>query len=140
LRYSVGYELSEQVRAAILKVPQKQWIASLATDGSPRPNGQIVEITDPLDLTAWPKRSRVIVRRERAYPGAQPSFTDHDAHRFQAVLTDQPDPDIQTLERRHRQRARCEDHIRNDNDSRWRASTSSAMYAHQCATDSPRPA
>lgn len=42
---------------------------------------------------------------------------DHDGHRFQAVLTDQPDPDIQTLELRHRQRARCEDHIRNDKDT-----------------------
>jgi len=117
LRYSVGYELSEQVRTAILNVREDSWIASLATDGSPRPNGQIVEITDLLDLTAWPTGSRVIVRRERAHPGAQLSFTDHDGHRFQAVLTDQPDPDIQTLERRHRQRARCEDHIRNDKDT-----------------------
>jgi DNA-binding IscR family transcriptional regulator len=46
---------TNSLRAAILKVPQKQWIASLATDGSPRPNGQIVEITDPLDLTAGPR-------------------------------------------------------------------------------------
>ena len=59
----------------------------------------------------------MIVRRERAHPGAQLSFTDHDGHRFQAVLTDQPDPDIQTLKLRHRQRARCEDHIRNDKDT-----------------------
>ncbi len=44
LRYSVGYELSEQVRAAILQVPEDSWIASLTADGSPRPNGQIVEI------------------------------------------------------------------------------------------------
>jgi hypothetical protein len=117
LRYSVGYELSEQVRAAILKVPEDSWIASLATDGTPRPNGQIVEITDLLDLTAWPAGSRVVIRRERAHPGAQLSFTDHDGHRFQAVLTDQLDPDIQTLELRHRQRARCEDHIRNDKDT-----------------------
>ena len=117
LRYSVGYELSEQVRAAILKVPEEQWITSLTADGTPRPNGQIVEITDLLDLASWPSASRVIVRRERAHPGAQLSFTDHDGHRFQAVLTDQPDPDIQTLELRHRQRARCEDHIRNDKDT-----------------------
>ena len=117
LRYSVGFELSEQVRAAILKVPEDSWIASLATDGTPRPNGQIVEITDLLDLTAWPAGSRVVIRRERAHPGAQLSFTDHDGHRFQAVLTDQLDPDIQTLELRHRQRARCEDHIRNDKDT-----------------------
>ena len=117
LRYSVGYELSEAVRAAILKVPEDSWIASLATDGSPRPNGQIAEITDLLDLAAWPTGSRVIVRREHAHPGAQLSFTDHDGHRFQATLTDQTDRDIQVLELRHRQRARCEDHIRNDKDT-----------------------
>jgi len=117
LRYSVGYELSEPVRAAILQVPDDQWIAALASDDTPRANGQIAEITDLLDLTAWPTTSRVIVRRERAHPGAQLSFTDHEGHRFQAVLTDQADPDIQTLERRHRQRARCEDHIRNDKDT-----------------------
>ena len=40
LRYSVGYELSEAVRAAILKVPVDSWIASLASDGSPRPTGR----------------------------------------------------------------------------------------------------
>jgi len=117
LRYSVGFELSEQVRAAILNVPEDSWIASLATNGSERLNGQIVEITSLLDLASWPSQSRVIVRRERAHPGAQLSFTDHDGHRFQAVLTDQTSLDIQALERRHRQRARCEDHIRNDKDT-----------------------
>jgi hypothetical protein len=54
----------------------------------------------------------VIVRRERPHPGAQLSFTDHDGHRFQAILTDQPDPDIAGLERLHRARARVEDRIR----------------------------
>jgi hypothetical protein len=34
----------------------------------------------------------VIIRRERAHPGAQLLFTDHDGHRFQGVLTDQPRP------------------------------------------------
>ena len=55
LRYSVGFELSEQVRAAILNVAEDSWIASLATDSTPRPNGQIVEITDLLDLDSWPQ-------------------------------------------------------------------------------------
>jgi len=117
LRYTVGYELSEAVRTAILQVPEAAWASALATDGSERPNGQVAEITDLLDLSTWPSRSRVIVRRERAHPGAQLSFSDHDGHRFQATLTDQPDPDIQVLELRHRQRARCEDHIRNDKDT-----------------------
>jgi len=117
LRYSVGYELGDPVTAAILKVPEDAWIAALATEGTPRENGQIAEITNDLDLSAWPTGSRMIVRRERAHPGAQLSFTDHDGHRFQAVLTDQPDPDIQVLERRQRQRARAETQIRNDKDT-----------------------
>ena len=117
LRYSVGYELTDQVRAAILNLPETAWVSALASDGSERANGQVAELTDLLDLSAWPAGSRVLVRRERAHPGAQLAFTDHDGHRFQAVLTDQPDPEIQLLERRHRQRARCEDHIRNDKDT-----------------------
>ena len=117
LRFSVGFELTEQIRTAILKIPEESWVAALATDGTPRENGQIAEITTSLDLTGWPAGSRVIVRRERAHPGAQLSFTDHDGHRFQAVLTDQPDPDIQILERRQRQRAHAETHIRNDKDT-----------------------
>jgi hypothetical protein len=117
LRYTAGYELTDPVRAAILKIPETAWVAALATDGSERENGQIAEITTSLDLSGWPTGSRVIVRRERAHPGAQLSFTDHDGHRFQAVLTDQPDPDIQILERRQRQRAHAETHIRNDKDT-----------------------
>ena len=117
LRFSVGFELTEQIRTAILKVPEDSWTCALATDGTPRENGQIAEITTALDLASWPTGCRVIVRRERAHPGAQLSFTDHDGHRFQAVLTDQPDPDIQILERRQRQRAHAETHIRNDKDT-----------------------
>ena len=76
-----------------------------------------MEITHLLDLGTWPKGSRVIVRRERPHPGAQLSFTDHDAYRFQGILTDQTDHDIAIIERRHRQRARVEDRIRDDNDT-----------------------
>jgi hypothetical protein len=59
----------------------------------------------------------LIVRRERPHPGAQLTFTDHDGYRFQAILTDQTDPDIAVIERRHRQRARVEDRIRDDKDT-----------------------
>jgi len=54
----------------------------------------------------------VLVRRERPHPGAQLSFTDADGYRFQAILTDQRDPEIAVLERRHRERARVDDRIR----------------------------
>ena len=103
-----GLELTDAIRDAILKIPDNAWVCALASDGSERENGQIAEITTSLDLTGWPTGSRVIVRRERAHPGAQLSFTDHDGHRFLAVLTDQTSPDIQILERRQRERAHAD--------------------------------
>ena len=110
--FSVGYDLTEGVRRAILALDEDAWTAALDADGHERDNGQIAELTDELDLSPWPKGARVIVRRERPHPGAQLSFTDHDGHRFQAILTDLPDEDIAALERRHRARARVEDRIR----------------------------
>jgi hypothetical protein len=117
LRFSFGYELTETVRSAILTTPDDAWVSALEQDGTMRENGQVAELTDRVELSSWPAGSRVIVRRERPHPGAQLSFTDHDGHRFQAILTDQPDPNIAILERRHRQRARVEDRIRDDKDT-----------------------
>jgi hypothetical protein len=117
MRFSVGYELTEPVRAAILEIPENAWVVALAQDGSVRDNGEVAEITDQVDLSSWPEGSRLIVRRERPHPGAQLSFTDHDGYRFQAILTDQPDQDIAVIECRHRQHAHVEDHIRDDKDT-----------------------
>ena len=116
IAFSVGYDLTETVRTAILEIPDEDWVCSLDQDGAERPNGQVCEITDSLDLAGWPAGSRVLVRRERAHPGAQLSFTDHDGHRFQTILTDQPG-ELAAIERDHRGRARVEDHIRNDKDT-----------------------
>ena len=111
IRFSVGLDLTEPVREAILSLPDDAWIAARDQDGSVRGNGEVAEITVLLDLEAWPCGSRVIVHRERPQPGAQLSFTDHDGHRFQAILTYQDDSDIAAIERRHRARARVEDQI-----------------------------
>jgi Transposase DDE domain group 1 len=117
MRFSVGYELSEPVRAAILQIPADAWVSALDQDGSERNNGEVAEITGTLELGSWPQGSRVIVRRERPHPGAQLSFTDHDGYRFQAILTDQPDENIAIIECRHRQHAHVEDRIRDDKDT-----------------------
>jgi hypothetical protein len=114
LRFSVGHDLTEPIRQAILQIPANAWVKALDQDGSARPNGEVAEITDRLDLTGWPEGCRVIVRRERPHPGAQLSFTDHDGYRFQAILTDQTGPGIAGLECRHRQHAHVEDRIRDD--------------------------
>jgi Transposase DDE domain group 1 len=117
LRFSVGYELTESVRSAILEIPEDAWVQALDQDGSTRTNGEICEITDMVDLSAWPDGSRLIVRRERPHPGAQLSFTDHDGYRFQAILTDQADADMAIIECRQCQHAHVEDRIRDDKDT-----------------------
>jgi hypothetical protein len=117
MRFSVGYELTESVRAAVLELPEQAWVTALDRDGSERSNGEVAEISDRVELGAWPAGARLIVRRERPHPGAQLSFSDHDGHRFQAILTDQDSPDIAALECCHRQRAHVEDRIRDDKDT-----------------------
>jgi len=117
LRFSVGFDLTEPVREAILALGEDAWTLAIGQNGEPRDDGaRVAEITDGLDLCGWPAGSRVLVRRERPHPGAQLSFTDHDGHRFQTILTDQPDPDIAYLEARHRGHARVEDRIRTGKD------------------------
>jgi hypothetical protein len=104
----------EPVREAILALGQNAWVPAIRQDGEPRDDdaAQVAEISDGLDLLAWPAGSRVIVRRERPHPSAQLSFTDHDGHRFQAILTDARDDDIADLEARHRGHASVEDRIK----------------------------
>jgi hypothetical protein len=119
MRFSVGLDLTEPVRAAILALDEDAWVPALTQDGEPRDDdgAQVAEITAGLELAGWPAGSRVIVRREIPHPGAQLSFTDHDGHRFQAILTDQPDSDIAYLEARHRGHARVEDRIKAGKDT-----------------------
>jgi hypothetical protein len=118
LRFSVGFDLTEPVRAAILGLGEDAWVPALTQDGQERDDdsAQVAEITDRLELSSWPAASRVIVRREHPHPGAQMTFTDHDGHRFQAILTDSPDTDSAYLEARHRGHARVEDRIRTGKD------------------------
>jgi Transposase DDE domain group 1 len=55
---------------------------------------------------------RLIVRKERPYPGAQLRFTDADGMRLTCFATNTRNVPIAALELRHRQRARAEDRIR----------------------------
>lgn len=109
--FLVGFDLTKQVRRAILSLPEHAWRPALRQDGHERDGAQVTEITDRLEFYDWPQRSRVIVRRERPHPGAQLSFTDVDGHRFQATLTDLTGDAVE-LERLHRGRARAEDRVR----------------------------
>jgi hypothetical protein len=112
LHYSIGMTITEDMQAAILKVPATAWTHAYDGDGQVRDGAWIADITGMLDLSGWPAGMRVIVRRERPHPGAQLRFTDLDGHRFTAFATDAKHGQLADLELRHRRRARCEDRIR----------------------------
>jgi hypothetical protein len=117
IRFSLGFSVDENVQHAILATPKKAWTPAYNADGEPRRGAWVAEITGLLNLTNWPKGSRVIVRRERPHPGAQLTFTDIDGHRFTAFLTDTPHGQLPDLEQRHRSHARVEDRIRTGKDT-----------------------
>jgi DDE family transposase len=109
--FLMGLDLTAGVREAILGLPDAAWQPAIRQDGETREGARVAELTDRLDLSARPHRSRVIVRRERPHPGAQLSFSDHHGHRFLATLTDL-DGDAVGLECLHRARANAEDRMR----------------------------
>jgi hypothetical protein len=109
--------ITEDMQAAIGKVPAGAWTPAYDGDGRVRDGAWVADITGLLDLSSWPAGMRVIVRKERPHPGAQLRFTDIDGHRFTAFATGTRKGQLADLELRHRRRARCEDRIRNAKDT-----------------------
>jgi Transposase DDE domain group 1 len=120
IRFSVGYELSATVRAVILELPESAWVQAIEPGGAARDGAWVAELTEHLDLSAWPAGSRLICRRERPHPGAQFQIFDEHGYRHTCFLTDQDSEDIAALELRHRGRARVEDTIRQGKDTGMR--------------------
>ncbi|RCG16201.1 IS1380 family transposase [Sphaerisporangium album] len=116
LKYSIGFNLTDDICAAIGALPTDVWEVAYDADRQPRAGAWVAELTGMLDLSSWPKGMRVIVRKERPHPGAQLRFTDIDGHRFTCFVTGtRPGGgrgQLADLELRHRRRARCEDRIR----------------------------
>jgi len=112
IRFSLGYALTEPVRRALLALPERAWRPAVDRDGELREGAWVAELTDGVNLNAWPAGTRLICRRERPHPGAQFSFTDLDGHRFQCFITDQQGDDLAALEVTHRQHAEVEDRVK----------------------------
>jgi len=120
IRFSVGYEVDERVREAILKTPESAWQDAIDAEGEVREGAWVTELTGEVDLSAWPAGTRLIVRRERPHPGAQFQVFDAHGYRHTAFITDQDGIDIAVLELRHRRRAKVEDEIRCGKDTGMR--------------------
>jgi hypothetical protein len=120
IRFSVGYELNDAVRQAIIELPESAWTQAIDADRSDRDGAWIAELSDRVDLAAWPKGARLMCRRERPHPGAQFQIFDEHGYRHTCFLTNQEGTDLAALELRHRGRARVEDSIRAGKDTGMR--------------------
>ncbi len=110
MSFSVGFDLTAPVRAAVLALSEGAWSPALTQAGEIRQGACVAEIFP--DLRGWPPGTRAICRRERPHPGAQLTFSDADGHRFQVFITNQAGEDVALFERCHRAHARVEDRIR----------------------------
>jgi hypothetical protein len=112
MEFSIGFDVTVSVRLAILQVPKNAWAEPMRQDMEPREGAGVAEITEFLDLSAWPTGTRVICRREEPHPGAQCTIFEPEGWRHQVFITNSADADIVYLEARHRRHARVEDRIK----------------------------
>ncbi|MGE0305185.1 MAG: IS1380 family transposase [Microbacteriaceae bacterium] len=113
IEFSLGYQIDQRVRDGVMCVPTGCWHPAVDTDGTRRDGAEIVELTDFVNLDAWPDGTRLIVRREHPHPGAQLSLFDTiEGFRHTAFITNTRGYNIAALECRQRQRARAENVIR----------------------------
>jgi len=62
IRFSVGYELNDTVRKAILDLPETAGVQAINAVGEDRDGAWVAELTEHLDLSAWPDGSRLMWR------------------------------------------------------------------------------
>ena len=115
MRFSFGFDLDQRVRDAIAALPETAWVKAIRADGSQRKHSQVCEISDRIDLSTWPARSRLIARRTKLKEGDQQSFADHDGYRLAVFLADSQGS-VCELDLDHRGHARVEGHIRQAKD------------------------
>lgn len=102
---------TDTIHQHVLTVPASAWTPAIEADGEIRDGAWVAELAGDV-LDGWPKRMRLIVRKERPHTGAQLRITDADGMQLTCFATNTTGRPIAELERRHRLRARAEDRIR----------------------------
>jgi hypothetical protein len=113
--FAVIARKADQVHAAISRAigDEGRWQQALTQDGEERRGAQVAELTDLVDLSDWPDRTRLIVRREPLHPGAQGSLFPSLQFRYWGHYTDAAgDIDAVALDVHMRAHAHVEDHIK----------------------------
>jgi DDE family transposase len=111
--FSVVARTNPQVQAAISRAADdhRRWAPSATQSGGVRDGAAVAELTDLIDLSAWPEGTRLIVRREPLHPGAQTSLFPSLEFRFWGHYTDRAGTPVET-DLHMRAHAHVEDHIR----------------------------
>jgi hypothetical protein len=117
--FSFGLPITQEIRDVIEELAPDEWWEAIEADDEVRDGAWVAELTEMVDLEAWPEGSRVILRRERPHPGAALSLFDVvSGYRHTAFITAARSADetlsdgIDALELRQRRHARVEDRIR----------------------------
>jgi hypothetical protein len=100
----------------LLLFQEEDWEQAVEVDGTARDGAWVAELTPLMDLSSWGEGARLICRRERPHPGAQPSMFDmSEGYRRTCFITNavENNDDVAALELRHRGHARVEDRVRN---------------------------
>jgi hypothetical protein len=111
--FAVVARKTTQIHGAISKIELDgdRWTAAVTQAGDERAGAAVCEVTDLVDLSAWPQGTRLIVRREPLHPGAQQTLFPSLEFRYWGHYTDQHGEPV-TLDAHMRAHAHVEDHIR----------------------------
>ena len=127
--FSVGVRRAPFIESAIRQTPtdDPRWAPALPrkrkqSEGTdhhqseePQVPAHVIDLTEMVDTSRWPKGTRLIVRREPKHPGAQRSLFPSDDYRYWAQWTDndltpaQADADIRAHARVENNIARLKD-------------------------------
>jgi len=116
--FAVIARSNASVHAAISRIAfdGDAWAPALRQDGDERPGAAVAEVSEHLDLSAWPSGTRLIVRREPLHPGAQQSLFPSTMFRYWGHYTDAAGEAVD-LDVHMRAHAHVEDNIRRIKDS-----------------------
>jgi hypothetical protein len=116
--FAVVARKNSQIHGAISKIEldDDRWQLAITQTGDERTDAAVCDVTDLVDLSAWPQGTRLIVRREPLHPGAQTSLFPSLEFRYWGHYTDQPGDPV-ALDQHMRAHAHVEDHIRRLKDS-----------------------
>ena len=95
---------------------ENRWRPGRRCSGDTAQRSHVAEITDLVDLTAWPAGTRLIVRREHLHQGAQRSLFPSLQYRYWGHYTDNTGDPVE-LDAHMRDHAHVEDHIKRLKDS-----------------------